>query len=669
MRALAMVFVAALAFATAALAASSKDWSDCEGDNFDRAIAACSKIIAQGKETAIKSALAYSNRGRAYVEKADYDHAIADLDEALRIDPKPSTPYYNRALAHQNKNDDDAAIADLTKFIELQPSDPDGYKTRADSYANKGDTARAIADYDEAIKRKADDANAYYGRGVAYFVQNEFDRSLADCDRAITLKADYAEAYACRADAIAGRYDYDDAIAGFDKAIALTGKYAWGGLHRGRADSLSNKGEFAQAVAGYGEALKVDPKDAEAVKNCGITRCNSGDYADGIADLTEALQLDPKTAGINNARAWCMFKQGETDKALDEAERAVAATPEDAATLDTRGLIYLRKGLLDLAFADFDRALQSDATMIEVYRDRGLAYEQKGDRGRALADYGKALALKARWVLEHEAQAEALQHLTNLAAVSPSEDARHATSNSSPAPASEKRIALVIGNGAYDNVRALKNADGDARAVAASLRRLGFEVVEKHDLKLTQLIAELKAFGDRAPQFDWAVVYYAGHGIEIGGINYLIPVDAELSVASHVDDEAFPLNRVLAKVEGAQKLRLVILDACRENPFIAKMASAGGTRSVGRGLARIEPEGGVLVAYSAKDGQVAQDGDGDNSPFAQALLDHLDEAGLEINMLFRKVHDDVKKRTSGQQIPFTYGALPAEAMYFKAAGQ
>ena len=128
-------------------------------------------------------------------------------------------------------------------------------------------------------------------------------------------------------------------------------------------------------------------------------------------------------------------------------------------------------------------------------------------------------------------------------------------------------------------------------------------------------------------------------------------------------------DRVLAKVEGAKKLRLVILDACRENPFAAKMASAGATRSIGRGLARIEPEAGVLVAYSAKDGQVAQDGDGLNSPFAESLLKHLDEPGLEINMLFRRVHDDVKTRTAGQQIPFTYGALPAEALFFKSAGK
>ena len=97
------------------------------------------------------------------------------------------------------------------------------------------------------------------------------------------------------------------------------------------------------------------------------------------------------------------------------------------------------------------------------------------------------------------------------------------------------------------------------------------------------------------------------------------------------------------------------------------MASAGTTRSIGRGLARVEPDAGVLVAHSAKDGQVAQDGDGLNRPFAQSLLEHLGEPGLEINMLFRRVDDDVKARTDGQQEPFTYGALPAEALFFKAS--
>jgi uncharacterized caspase-like protein len=154
-------------------------------------------------------------------------------------------------------------------------------------------------------------------------------------------------------------------------------------------------------------------------------------------------------------------------------------------------------------------------------------------------------------------------------------------------------------------------------------------------------------------------------------VNYVIPIDAELKTAAHVEEEAVPLDRVLSKVGTAKKIRLVILDACRDNPFAQRVASAsgGGTRSVGRGLARVEPRGGVLVAYSARDGQVAQDGDDANSPFAQALVQHLQEPGLEISLLFRKVSDSVWSKTHGEQEPFTYGSLPAEALYFKAAAQ
>jgi uncharacterized caspase-like protein len=204
--------------------------------------------------------------------------------------------------------------------------------------------------------------------------------------------------------------------------------------------------------------------------------------------------------------------------------------------------------------------------------------------------------------------------------------------------------------------------------VANEFRRLGFaEVIEKHDLTLADLSSTLKAFGVKALDADWAVVYYAGHGIEVGGVNYVIPVDAELKTAIDVEEETIPLDRVLSKVEGAHKLRLVILDACRDNPFIQRLASARSTRSVGRGLAGVEPVGGIMVAYSARDGHVAQDGNGVNSPFAQALVQTLDEPGLEISLLFRKIRDAVWNATHGQQEPFTYGSLPAEALYFKTA--
>src|SRR5262249_10831438 len=151
--------------------------------------------------------------------------------------------------------------------------------------------------------------------------------------------------------------------------------------------------------------------------------------------------------------------------------------------------------------------------------------------------------------------------------------------------------------------------------------RLGFaEVVERYDTDLSAMTAALKNFGDRAANSDWAVVYYAGHGLEMNGVDYLIPVDAKLEKDTHVSDETVALTRVLEKVESARKLRLVILDACRNNPFVTRMIRGVGiTRSIGRGLAPIEPEGGVLVAYAAKHGTTADDGSGANGPFAAAM--------------------------------------------------
>jgi uncharacterized caspase-like protein len=142
-----------------------------------------------------------------------------------------------------------------------------------------------------------------------------------------------------------------------------------------------------------------------------------------------------------------------------------------------------------------------------------------------------------------------------------------------------------------------------------------------------------------------------------------VPTDAKISTDREISFETVQLDKVLFAVEGAKKLRLVVLDACRDNPF-KSMTRTNSTRSIGSGLAQVEPEGATLVVYAAKHGQVALDGKGSNSPFVMALLKYLETPRLEINLLFRKVRDEVFKGTGRQQEPFTYGSLPAEEFYF-----
>jgi caspase domain-containing protein len=231
-------------------------------------------------------------------------------------------------------------------------------------------------------------------------------------------------------------------------------------------------------------------------------------------------------------------------------------------------------------------------------------------------------------------------------------------------PAAEaKRVALVIGNAAY-KVGPLQNPVNDASAVAAAFKRLGFDkVILRQNVGVNDFRAVLAEMARESAGADLGVVYFAGHGTEVAGRNFLIPVDATLSRASALDLEAVPLDTVLGQLDGVRQLKLVILDACRNNPF----SPAGAKRAVSRGLARIEPEGNSMVVYAAKDGTTADDGIGQrHSPFTAALLKHVDTPGLEISLLFRRVRDDVIRATSHvaePQQPHVYASLGGQELY------
>jgi len=222
-----------------------------------------------------------------------------------------------------------------------------------------------------------------------------------------------------------------------------------------------------------------------------------------------------------------------------------------------------------------------------------------------------------------------------------------------------KRVALIIGNSAYQNVALLPNPVNDGAVIATTLKNAGFDVVDsRHDLPANEMRRALRDFADHARDADIAVVYYAGHGIEVDGANYLIPVDAKLERDTDVYDEALSLDRVLISIEPAKQLRLVILDACRDNPFAKSMKRTVASRAIGRGLAQVEPASpNTLIAYSAKAGSTAMDGDSKNSPFTLALSKHLTTPGLDVRRAFGFVRDDVLKTTNNRQEPFVYGSL------------
>jgi hypothetical protein len=229
----------------------------------------------------------------------------------------------------------------------------------------------------------------------------------------------------------------------------------------------------------------------------------------------------------------------------------------------------------------------------------------------------------------------------------------------------QSRIALVVGNSAYQHAPALPTTLNDANDIAQTLESLGFVTKKLVNASYDDFRRAVRAFNDLAPNAEVALIYFAGHGIAMNGENWIIPVDAELRTEFDVTTEAIGLNTLMQSAGSATTLGVVILDACRDNPFVSTMARQ--TRSINRGLARVEPAQNVLVAYASKVGTTAEDGIGRNSPYTAALLKYLGAPGVDINLMLRKVRDDVRLHTSQKQQPFVYGSLPKKPIYLKEA--
>jgi uncharacterized caspase-like protein len=231
----------------------------------------------------------------------------------------------------------------------------------------------------------------------------------------------------------------------------------------------------------------------------------------------------------------------------------------------------------------------------------------------------------------------------------------------------EKRVALVIGNAAYQNTAALNNPSNDAADLSAALQRLDFEVIEGRDLDKRAMERLVRQFGIKLAGADVALFFYAGHGLQVGGQNYLVPIDAKLASEGDVDFESLPVSLVARQMEREAKTSLILLDACRDNPLSRNLARAMSTRSsqVGQGLAEVKTGVGTLIAFSTQPGYVALDGVGRNSPYAEALLKYIEAPGQDVSGVLVEVRNDVLKATGGKQVPWEHTSLTGQ-VYLKA---
>lgn len=233
------------------------------------------------------------------------------------------------------------------------------------------------------------------------------------------------------------------------------------------------------------------------------------------------------------------------------------------------------------------------------------------------------------------------------------------------APAHAARKAFIVGNSTYAGAPHLPNPANDARDLAARLETLGYRITLGVDLTRSQFLANFQTFVRSLASDDVALIYFAGHGLQIGGENYLFPVDTKVDSEADARGRLVALNALIADVSRATRTRVVILDACRNNPFGEKLAQSQPTRSAGlsSGLARVYAGVGSFIAYSTQPGNVALDGAGRNSPFTEALLRHMADPGADVHAVMRRVRADVQRATSQQQVPWENSSLIDEMSF------
>ena len=231
------------------------------------------------------------------------------------------------------------------------------------------------------------------------------------------------------------------------------------------------------------------------------------------------------------------------------------------------------------------------------------------------------------------------------------------------------RVALVIGNSGYRHTPRLENPRNDATDMAATLRQIGFRVVEGFDLDKSGFDAKVREFAAALKGADVGLFYYAGHGIQVAGHNYLVPIDARLSTVAALDAEMVRLDAVHLTMEQEARTRLLFFDACRDNPLVRNLARAMGSRTpnVGRGLAAVVGGAGTLISFSTQPGNVALDGKGRNSPYSGALLRQIAKSGDDLNAILIAVRNDVMRSTDGRQVPWEHSALTRQ-FYFARDG-
>ncbi len=496
-------------------------------------------------------------------------------------------------------------------------------------------------------------ATIYFWRAVGWNKKGNYTQVIADATEALRLQPGGVALYNLRGSAYYDKGEYDIAIADFSDALRLGPPN--GTIFHNRGNAWRSKGDYAKAIADYDQAIRLAPSEAFAYQNRGAAKQALGDLDGALADINAAIRLNPALPSPLTNRAVIWRAKGDADRAIADCSEAIRL-----AKANSPANIMTPPG----------------SVLISAYTQRGLAYEAKGDFNSAKQDFNATLAGVASDAGSKANQATARVRLSLLSdpTLAPTQQATAPPPAPMTGASAGLRLALVIGNGAYAHVKALPDPPNDAHSVARSLRDIGFAVSEGIDLDRAAMQKMTRDFLREAARAQVALVYYAGHGVQINGRNYLVPVDMRLQPGTSLTESMIDMDTILAGLDDQVRTNILILDACRNNPLESQTASAVPGRAIEAGPGLAAPTApasgatrgaGTLIAFATAPGQIALDGEGANSPFSAALSRHIGTSGLEVQQMLTRVRAEVVAATGNRQVPWSNSSLLGEVYLAK----
>lgn len=616
-----------------ALADVYDEWAKCQRHIFDPngAVPACSATLdAMGSQKFLIQGKSYSHaqvvgrvraeRARAYLRLGDDRNALADLDAALAVISDVSWIYLERSELLYRMGRHAEARRDAETAAERWPNNTHAKQLLA--RLGDGDSQERFVTGDATEPTPSARLQQSVGP----------DECRAGLSPDVTMKG-------CTA---------------LLKTANLPDQRRAGALWL-RANAFSDSKLASQAAADLETYLKIRPKDPAALRLLAEMHQRLANRETAIKTYQQLAEVAPDDAAVERQIARLEAELNEELKSLVQDEARIARVRQGQTLLNDLG---------------YD-AGHPDGVVGPRTRAALAAWAEDSGRPRYTEINDDVLALLTRdleqWQVaigDHDQKRAGPKGQASVAREGFTAQVKESAPLPTPRTPRQSMLALVVGNGAYEFANPLPNPPNDARDMVVAFKNLGFEVIEGINLDSQDLRTVLDEFARKVPQYDIAVAYYAGHGVQVRGENYLLPIDAVLETERELRYYT-PLDYVIQDTSQARQAGIVIVDACRDNPLAESLArSLGPSRSgaIGTGLAQPGQYLKTLVAYATQPGAVAYDGTGRNSPFTGALLKHIREPGLEVRQLFARVREDVSLATR-TQVPPTFDSLGDGAVY------